>query len=84
MDNIINIGQEIHRELIKQERTVAWLSRQLGTNRMACYRIFNCYSIDTSILLSISKILKRDFFALYSDSIKSNIPSESDSKDIDV
>lgn len=63
----INIGKAIHDELLRQERTVAWLARKLGTNRMACYRIFDSYSIDTLLLERISIILNFDFFILYSN-----------------
>ena len=70
MADTINIGKAIHDELLRQGRTVAWLSRQLGTSRMACYRIFNSYSVDTQMLLRISDMLGRDFFALYSDALK--------------
>ena len=69
MADNINIGQEIHQELQRQGRTVTWLSQQLGTSRMACYRIFDCYSIDTQMLLRISILLGRDFFLLYSASL---------------
>ena len=69
-DNVnINIGKEIREELLRQGRSVAWLSRQLGTSRVACYRIFDCYSIDTQQLLRISVLLGRDFFRLYSNSL---------------
>lgn len=43
----VNIGQAIREEMDRTGRTVTWLSKQLGTNRMACYRIFNSFSIDT-------------------------------------
>lgn len=76
MADNINIGQEIRQELIKQGRTVAWLSRQLGTSRMACYRVFDCYSIDTALLLRISSLLDRDFFKLYSESLKDDYNRE--------
>lgn len=71
----INIGKAIHDELLRQERTVAWLARKLGTNRMACYRIFDSYSIDTLLLERISTILNFDFFVLYSNKLsdKSNV-----------
>ena len=69
MADFINIGQEIKHELERQGRSVAWLSRQLGTSRMACYRIFDCYSIDTHVLRRISLLLGRDFFKLYSASL---------------
>ena len=77
MANKINIGQEIHQELLKQGRTVAWLSRQLGTSRMACYRIFDGYSIDSDLLRRISLLLGRDFFNLYSQSITEEIGEQS-------
>ncbi|MBO7652381.1 MAG: XRE family transcriptional regulator [Bacteroidales bacterium] len=66
----INIGMAIREELKRQERSVAWFARKLGTSRMACYRIFESYSIDTYMLLKISRALNHDFFALYSDSMK--------------
>ena len=69
-ENNINIGMVIRLELQRQERSVAWLARQLGTSRMACYRIFESYSIDTYILLKISRALNYDFFALYSENMK--------------
>lgn len=65
----IAIGQIIKEELVRQGRSVAWLSRQLGTSRMTCYRIFDCYSIDTQMLFRISALLGHDFFKLYSDSL---------------
>ena len=72
MADNINIGHEIHQELQRQGRTVVWLSQQLGTSRMACYRIFDCYSIDTQLLRRISILLGRDFFKLYSESLTSD------------
>ncbi len=69
-NNNINIGMAIREELKRQERSVAWFARKLGTSRMACYRIFESYSIDTYMLLKISRALNHDFFALYSDSMK--------------
>lgn len=62
----------IRDELKKQERSVAWFARQLGTNRMACYRIFESYSIDTYMLLKISRVLDYDFFSLYSDNLRND------------
>lgn len=70
MTEKVNIGQAIREEMDRTGRTVTWLSKQLGTNRMACYRIFNSFSIDTQMLFRISVLLSRDFFALYSDSLK--------------
>ncbi len=76
MADIINIGMEIKNELESQGRSVAWLSRQLGTSRMTCYRIFDSFSIDTQLLRRISILLGRDFFQLYSSSLKDEADRE--------
>lgn len=66
MAESIHIGRIIHKELRQQGRTVVWLSQQLNTSRMACYRLFNSYSIDTHVLYQISELLGKDFFSEYS------------------
>lgn len=50
----------------KQGRTTVWLARQLGCARTYVYKIYERPSIDTSLLLRISKILEHDFFGDYS------------------
>lgn len=72
MKDSINIGQEIREELRRIERSVTWFSRQLGINRVHCYRIFSNYSIDTGLLQRICEILHRDFFKLYSNALESD------------
>ncbi len=72
MKELINIGHEIREELRRSERSVTWFSQHLGVNRMYCYRIFNNYSIDTSLLQRICEILHRDFFKLYSNALESD------------
>ena len=62
----------IRTELQRQERSVSWLARKLGTNRMAIYRIFESYSIDTYMLLKIPRVLDYDFFSLYSDNLRND------------
>lgn len=59
----IHIGHIIQEELRTQGRTVTWLAKQLNLHRRACYRIFDCYSIDTHLLFRISQLLGRDFFS---------------------
>ena len=68
MTETLHIGNEIRRELLRQERSVAWLARQLGYDRSNFYRVLRAPSIDTALLLRISRLLQRDFFALYSRS----------------
>lgn len=59
---MINIGQNIREELIRQERTVSWLARKINCTRTAVYRIMEKNSIDTHQLMLISQVLHRNFF----------------------
>ena len=52
--------------MIRQERTPAWLARKINCQRPNVYYIFSQPSINTDLLLKISKALNVDFFALYS------------------
>lgn len=65
MEKTLHIGNEIRRELLRQERSVAWLARQLGYDRSNFYRVLRAPSIDTALLMRISRLLCRDFFLLY-------------------
>jgi len=59
---MINIGNSIKDELLKQERTVSWLARKLNCTRAMVYRIFSKNSIDTNLLMQISLVLHHNFF----------------------
>lgn len=59
---MLNIGQCIKEEMLKQERTMSWLSRKLNRDRSAVYRMLNKNSIDTNTLADIARLLNRDFF----------------------
>lgn len=63
----LHIGNFVRDELKAQNKTVRWLAKQLTTNRMAIYRIFASPSIDTSLLMRLSIILNKNFFALFSE-----------------
>lgn len=63
---MINIGQEIAKELKRQERTVSWLARKLNCSRSGVYRILDRNSVDTRLLEEISLILRRNFFDEFS------------------
>jgi len=69
----INIGKEIKEELLRQGRSVLWLSQQLGCNRTNIYNIFVRDSISTELLAKISVAMQKDFFALYTRAIKKSI-----------
>lgn len=62
----MHIGKEIHDLMQKQGRTTVWLARQLGCARTYIYKIYERPSIDTNLLMRISKILEHDFFCDYS------------------
>ena len=72
----IHIGKEIHDELLRQGRSVMWLSQHLDCNRTNIYNIFCRESISTDLLMKISFAMKRDFFALYSRHIESALAEE--------
>ncbi len=57
------IGSVIREELEHQERSVTWFARKLSCDRSNVYRIFQKHSIDTTLLMRISVILKRNFVA---------------------
>ncbi len=62
-DTMEPIGTIIREELEKQERSVTWFARKLSCDRSNVYRLFQKHSIDTALLMRISVILGRDFFA---------------------
>ena len=71
---MIHIGQLIRQELQNQGRTVAWLTRELNCSRSNVYKIFEKPTLDTAILLQVSKLLKVDFFRYYTDELSKHVP----------
>ncbi len=68
----MHIGKLIEQVMKEQGRTVVWLSRQLSCCRTNVYKIYEKGSIDTFLLLRISKILNYDFFIHFSDELNDN------------
>ncbi len=62
-----HIGKLIKEELDRQERTPAWLARKINCERPNVYYIFRQQSINTDLLMQISRALNVDFFQYYSD-----------------
>ena len=62
---MIHIGKLIERELRRQERSVSWFARNLYCERSNVYDIFKRRSIDTELLLRISRLLGHNFFEDY-------------------
>ena len=67
--NMVHIGQLIEKELHKQERSVTWFANKLCYERTNVYSIFKRESIDTALLVRISKILHHNFFVYYNEEI---------------
>ncbi len=70
-----HIGKLIKAELERQERTPAWLARKINCERPNIYYIFGQQSINTELLMLISRALGVDFFRYYSDEY-SDTPSD--------
>lgn len=70
---MIHIGHLIKAEMERQERSPSWLARHIGCDRTNVYRIFDRQSIDTALLLRISKVLHHDFFIEMSAQLKTSV-----------
>jgi hypothetical protein len=66
------IGQIIRNVLDNSEHTISWFAKKLNTTRSNVYNIFERDSIDTTLLLTISKILNHNFFNYYSSLLQAS------------
>ena len=62
-----HIGQEILKEVNAKFPSVAAFARELCKSSSATYEIFGKTSLDTDLLLKVSKLLDRDFFREFSE-----------------
>ncbi len=62
-----HIGKLIKEELERQERTPTWLARKINCERPNVYYIFRQQSINTDLLMQISRALNFDFFSMFSE-----------------
>ena len=58
----IHIGKLIQAKMKEQGRTNVWLARQIPCSPNHIYKIYNSSSINTEMLVRISKILGYNFF----------------------
>lgn len=70
---MIHIGNIIKEKFDEQGLSVSWFAKELCCDRTNIYSIFKRESIDTSLLVKISTILKHDFFKYYSKDIEKSI-----------
>ena len=78
----IHIGHIIQAQLKTDQRSVGWLSREIGCTRNHVYKIFNKPSLDGDLLLRISLSMNFNFFQYYSraflDNMKARIGEETE------
>lgn len=67
---MVHIGELIEEELRKQERTVTWFAEKLCYERTNVYSIFKRQSIDTELLIRISRILNHNFLRYYANELE--------------
>lgn len=62
----IHIGHIIREQLRKDQRSASWLAREIHCTRNHVYKIFNKPSLDSNLILKISKTMHYNFFQYYS------------------
>lgn len=69
---MLHIGNLIKAEMKRQERTPVWLARKINCRRQNIYYIYEQKSLNTELLIRISKALKVDFFKIISQYISTS------------
>lgn len=66
---MVEIGKEIEIRLKQRSLPVSWLADEISCSRANVYKILKKKSIDTDLLVRISKAMDFDFFSIYSVSL---------------
>ena len=69
--NNIHIGHLIQAQLEADKRSVSWLAREIGCTRNHIYKIFKKTSLDSDLILRISKAMQFNFFKYFSAEVQS-------------
>ena len=76
----IHIGHLVQTQLKADQRSVGWLSREIGCTRNHVYKIFNKASLDSDLIFRIAKAMNFNFFQYYTaaflESIKARTGEE--------
>jgi predicted amino acid racemase len=59
--NNVNIGELIHAEMVRQNRTVNWLAKEIYCEKSNVYKLFRRKSIDLAQVMRISEVLGHNF-----------------------
>ena len=73
MSEIIPIGELIKQKLKASDRNISWLAKKANCDRSNFYKKLKDNNIETDLLFRISEILQEDFFACYSEILRSKI-----------
>ncbi len=76
MSENIHIGNSIKQELKRQERSIAWLARQVYCDRSNLSRLLQNQYIDMDLLRRISTILNHNFFKEIADIVQHDIDNK--------
>ena len=57
----------------KDQRSVSWLAREIHCTRNNVYKVFNKPSLDSNLILKISKAMNFNFFQYYTAEFLSNM-----------
>ena len=71
----LHIGHLIEEQLKRDERSVSWLARQIPCTRNHVYKILHKASLDTALLLRISKAMQFNFFQYYTAEVSKDLES---------
>jgi hypothetical protein len=69
MGENIHIGNEIRKELNKQDRPIAWLANEVDIDPSNLIKQLKSSNLRTKILYDISLALKKDFFKFFSQQL---------------
>jgi plasmid maintenance system antidote protein VapI len=77
IDSKIHIGKIILEKLKEDERSIAWLSRQIHLDSAHLGRLLHTSPhIHTNLLWRISIAMNTDFFICFSEQFKPSIPAK--------
>lgn len=74
---MVHIGKQIQEELKRQERSITWFAKKINCERTNVYSIFKRKSLDTALLLKISKVLNVNFFDSYHNELQNDCKKDS-------
>lgn len=67
---MLHMGNLIRQRMKEKQISVVLMAKHLSCSRNNVYKLLNKYSMDTEVLVKISRLLDFDFFELYSKEIQ--------------